>query len=295
MIVRIAGAGVAGLVVQQLSLLAITFVAQRYGDPGALTRFGWANAIYLLPHAVLVAPLLQLIFPRLSAAAEQDPSQAGDILVGIGAPITILSCLGAALLAATAVPVARVFVLGPGSGRTEALAWPLVAFAPAVIGFALLGLASRALLAEHRARSAGTAAVVGWSTVVVGVVLSGAMLPSRWLVVGLAAAVSVGMLAGAVVGWRAVVCAGTTGRGTAGGVLGRPLLVGVPAGIGAAVVPAWATARFADAGLAAAALGAVAAATAGTVLFLGLIVLLDRSQAARLQVLWRRPGTGASG
>ena len=62
----------------------------------------------------------------------------------------ISAWLGAALLVATAVPVARVFVLGPGSGRTAALAWPIIAFGPAVVGFALLGLASRTLLAQHR-------------------------------------------------------------------------------------------------------------------------------------------------
>ena len=66
-----------------------------------------------------------------------------------------MAWLGAALLVATAVPVARVFVLGPGSGRTEALAWPIVAFAPAVVGFTLLGLSSRTLLAQHLGTASG--------------------------------------------------------------------------------------------------------------------------------------------
>ena len=83
--------------------------------------------------------------------------------------------LGAALLAATAVPVARVFVLGPGSGRTAALAWPIVAFAPAVVGFSLLGLATRTLLAQHRARAAGLATASGWLVVIVAV-----LLPGHW-------------------------------------------------------------------------------------------------------------------
>ena len=81
----------------------------------------------------------------------------------------VLAWLGAALLAATAVPVARVFVLGPGSGRTAALAGPIVAFAPAVLGFALLGLASRTLLAQHRARAAGLTTAIAWAVVIIGV------------------------------------------------------------------------------------------------------------------------------
>ena len=153
----------AGLVVQQLSLLLINWAAKRTGDAGALTRFSWANAIYLLPFAVLVAPLLQMIFPRLSSAAELGSAAVVRVLAGIGPPLVVLASLGAALLAATAVPVARIFVLGPGSGRTAALAWPIMAFAPAVVGFALLGLATRTLLAQHLARSAGLATVLAWA------------------------------------------------------------------------------------------------------------------------------------
>ena len=150
---RIAGAGLVGLVLQQLSVLVISWAAQQTADPGALTRFTWANAIYLLPYAVLAAPLLQLVFPRLAAAAERgEPARSAAVLAEIAPLVVVLAWLGAALLVATAVPVARVFVLGPGSGRTAALAWPIAAFAPAVVGFALLGLASRALLAQHQAR-----------------------------------------------------------------------------------------------------------------------------------------------
>ena len=77
------------------------------------------------------------------------------VLTETGPLVVVAGWLGAGLLVATAVPVARVFVLGPGSGRTAALAWPIVAYAPAVVGFTLLGLASRTLLARHAARAAG--------------------------------------------------------------------------------------------------------------------------------------------
>ena len=205
MVGRIAGAGLVGLVLQQVSVLVISWANQQTGDQGALTRFTWASAIYLLPYAVLAAPLLQLIFPRLSAAAEAGRRRGAAVLAETGPLIVVVAWLGAALLVATAVPVARVFVLGPGSGRTAALAWPIVAYAPAVVGFTMLGLASRMLLARHQARAAGLTTAVAWAVVVVAVLVLRLVVP-----VGLAGA-GAGRPAcrsawsvGAVVGWRLV-------------------------------------------------------------------------------------------
>ena len=201
---RIAGAGLVGLVLQQVSVLVISWSNQQTGDQGALTRFTWASAIYLLPYAVLAAPLLQLVFPRLSSAAETGGAEVRRVLAEAGPLVVVAGWLGAGLLVATAVPVARVFVLGPGSGRTAALAWPIVAYAPAVVGFTLLGLASRVLLARHAARSAGLTTAVGWAVVVVAVLGLRLVVPDLWLVPALAGSVSLGMVAGAVVGWRLV-------------------------------------------------------------------------------------------
>ncbi len=177
-ILAIGFAGLAGLLLQQLSILVINWSAQRSDDQGALTRFTWANAIYLLPYAVLVAPLLQLAFPRLAAAAERGPAELQRVLAGLAPPLIGLAWLGAALLVATAVPVARVFVLGPGSGRASALAWPIVAFAPAVVGFSMLGLSSRTLLAQHRARAAGVTTASGWGAAVLAVLVARQVVPA---------------------------------------------------------------------------------------------------------------------
>ncbi len=291
-IVRIAAAGLAGLVMQQLSLLLINWAAKQTGDPGALTRFSWANAIYLLPFAVLVAPLLQLVFPRLSSAAEQGGDAVTRVLTGIAPPVVLLSSLGAALLAATAVPVARIFVLGPGSGRTEALAWPIAAFGPAVIGFALLGLASRALLAQHLARAAGTATVVAWGVVIVGVLVLRLVVPADWVVPSLSAAVSIGMVAGAVVGWVLVRRSGTDRASSeVSRSLAVALAVAVPAALVAGGGVGWLSRGLVDATLAGAVVGAFGCAAGCTVTF-GLIVLLvDRRLLAQVYALRARSDT----
>lgn len=272
-IVRIAAAAGAGLVAQQLSLLLISWAAKQSGDPGALTRFSWANAVYLLPFAVLVAPLLQTTFPRLSSAAEQGDRAVTSVLAGIAPPVVVLASLGGALLLATSVPVARIFVLGPGSGRTYALAWPIAALAPAVLGFAILGLASRALLAQHAARSAGIATVVAWGVVIVAVLGARRVVSGGWLVPSLSAAVSLGMLTGALVGWVMVVRRSRLTRSLG---MARPLLVAAPTGLLTGGAVAWVSRGLADAGLGSAVLGAFGCAAAAMALFVAIVFVADR-------------------
>jgi putative peptidoglycan lipid II flippase len=289
-ILRIGLAGLAGLVLQQLSVLLIAWAAQRSGDPGALTRFTWANALYLLPYAVLVAPLLQLVFPRLSVAAGEETADPGAgtpavqrVLAETLPSLLVLAWLGAALLAATAVAVARVFVLGPGSGRTDALAGPIAAFSPAVVGFALLGLASRALLAQHRARDAGLATALAWGTVILAVAVLRLVVPAPALVPSLAGCVSLGMAVGGLVGWLALHRSGVRVR------LVRPLLSGLAAAAAAVAVCWWPSGLLADRGLAAALLGGVGVAALCLLVFLAVLAVLDRPVLTGLMQLRRRP------
>jgi putative peptidoglycan lipid II flippase len=273
-IAKIAGAGIAGLVLQQLSLLVINWSAQQTGDQGALTRFTWANAIYLLPYAVMVAPLLQLIFPRLTTAAQEGAGAVAAVLGDIGPQLVLLASLGAALLVATAIPVARVFVLGPGSGDTTALAWPIAAFAPAVIGFGLLGLCSRTLLAQHRARAAGAVLITAWGVVIVAVLVLRLIVPAAWQVPALAGSVSLGMCAGAAVG--AVLARPMSW-------LGSSVFVGLVAAAAAGGLTAWPASLFRDSGLVTAAAAAFATAAGCLLIFLGVVFVLDRR---RFDELW---------
>ena len=270
-VAAIGAAGLAGLVLQQVSVLVVNLAAQRSPDPGALTRFTWANALYLLPYAVLAAPVLQLTFPRLAAAAERGGSEVAGVLGRTAPPLVVLSWLGAALLAATAVPVARVFVLGPGSGRTDALAGPVVALAPAVLAFALMGLATRTLLAQHRALAAGTTTALAWGTVTLGALVAAALVPGPGLVVALAGSVSLGLAVGAVVGWVALV----RRTGARPGIV-PALLAGAAAAVPAVVAGGALAGLGGQAGLLAAAGLAVAAALLTTAVFVGVLALVRR-------------------
>jgi len=270
-VAAIGAAGLVGLVLQQVSVLVVNLAAQRSPDPGALTRFTWANALYLLPYAVLAAPVLQLTFPRLAAAAEHGAHAVAVVVGRTAPPLVVLSWLGAALLVATAVPVARVFVLGPGSGRTGALAGPVAALAPAVLAFALMGLATRTLLAQHRALAAGTTTALAWGTVTLAALVAAAVAPPGTLVVALAGSVSLGLALGAVVGWVAL----TRRSGMRPGVV-PALLAGAVAAVPAAAAGGVLARLATDAGLLAAAGLAVAAALLATAVFVGVLALVRR-------------------
>jgi putative peptidoglycan lipid II flippase len=282
-IVTIAAAGIVGLILQQLSVLLINWSAQQTGDQGALTRFTWANAIYLLPYAVLAAPLLQLSFPRLAGAAEKGRGDVSQVLSQTGPATVLMAWLGAALLVATAVPVARVFVLGPGSGRTDALAWPIVAFAPAVVGFTLLGLSSRTLLAQHLGTASGVANASAWAAVIVCVAALRLVIPATWLVPALAASVSLGMVLGAAVGWLLLRRSGMPAVG-----LARPMWVGLVAAVLAGGVGAAGSQLLAEVGIVVAVLGACAVALACVLVFTAMLRVLAPSLLAQMWALRRR-------
>jgi putative peptidoglycan lipid II flippase len=282
-IITIAAAGIVGLVLQQLSVLLINWSAQQTGDQGALTRFTWANAIYLLPYAVLAAPLLQLSFPRLAAAAELGRDDVSNVLAETGPATVVMAWLGAALLVATAVPVARVFVLGPGSERTNALAWPIVAFAPAVVGFTLLGLASRTLLAQHLGKASGVANASAWAAVIISVAVLRQIVPAPWLVPIMAASVSLGMVVGAAAGWLLLRRSGMPAIG-----LTRPMLVGLAAAVLAGGLGAAGSRLLSDVGIVAAVLGACAVALVCVLVFTAMLRLLAPAVLSQMWALRRR-------
>jgi putative peptidoglycan lipid II flippase len=282
-IITIAAAGIVGLVLQQLSVLLISWSAQQTGDQGALTRFTWANAIYLLPYAVLAAPLLQLSFPRLAAAAEQGRADVSEVLAETGPATVVMAWLGAALLLATAVPVARVFVLGPGSERTGALAWPIAAFAPAVVGFTLLGLASRTLLAQHLGKASGVANASAWAVVIISVAILRLVVPAGWLVPIMAGSVSLGMAVGAVAGWLLLRQSGMPAIG-----LVRPMLVGLAAAVLAGGIGAATSRLLSEVGILAAVLGACVVAFLCVLVFTAMLRLLAPSVLSQMWALRRR-------
>ena len=194
---RLALAGLAALIAQQVAFLVITYVANHRGAVGSVALYTWAYAIYLLPFAVLIQPITTAVFPRLSGGGPGF----GELSAASTRAVLLASGLGAAMLGATAVPVAWIFAYDDGAvdpTRGYALADALVWFGPALLGFGLLMHGGRVLYARHAGRAVALVTVGAWILTAV----TGAVLSTSWdgtdVVQGLAAGMTVGMLAGGV-------------------------------------------------------------------------------------------------
>jgi putative peptidoglycan lipid II flippase len=229
---RLALAGLAALVAQQLAFLVITYLANHRGTDGSVALYTWAYAIFLLPFAVLIQPITTAVFPRLSTAYTSDSGYAGLAAASTRA-VLLTSGLGAAVLGATAIPVAWVFVYDNGAvdqTRGYALADALIWLGPALIGFGLLMHGGRVLYARHAGRAAAVVTVGAWlvTTVVAAVVTT------AWdgadVVQGLAAGMTAGMLAGGIA--MAVVVRRVAGPEAVTGVTRVALVALVAASLG---------------------------------------------------------------
>jgi putative peptidoglycan lipid II flippase len=280
---KLAAAGLAVLVAQQLAFVVTTYLANHRGAAGSIAVYTWANAVYLLPYAVLAVPITTAVFPRLAATFESGESAAFDLFAATSTRAVMLAGgAGAALLVGTAVPVARIFAYNDGrvqEAQASSLGAGLVAFAPAILGFAVLMHVGRVLYARHAGRQ--VAIVTGGAWLVVAV--AGVLLTLHWdgvdAVGALAAAMSVGMVAGAIV--LLVVLRQVAGPGVLSG-LSRATFAAL---VGAVLAGAagWAVALPADdGGWGSALLFSVLSGLAVVIVYAVVAVGLDRSDARAL-------------
>ena len=212
-VVRLGWAGAVTVGSQQLMVVVVLALAAGDGD---LTRFNLAQALYLLPWAVLAVPLATAAYPTLSATAERgDEEGYRAALAGTARTVALLACLGAAALVAVAQPVAN--LLG-----TPQAAPGIAGFAPGLLGYALFALLSRALYARGATSSAAAATAAGWAVAAGAALILAAALPDDRRVLALSLANSVGMLA-----LGALLVTAVRRRAGAGALAGLPRATGV--------------------------------------------------------------------
>lgn len=298
---RLAAAGLAGLLAQQLLVLVTVRLSNASGGAGALNVYQYVQAVYLLPYAVLAVPLATAAFPTLSGqVAAGDGEGYARTLTRSTRVVVLAAVSGAAVLVAAAPAVGRLFAaLDAGGAALSALPLALTAFAPGLVGFALLAHLGRALFAAGRAAYAGRVTVAGWLVAVVASLVlvpvlagTGGHAADRTLL-GLGLASSSGMtVAGALllVGAAGTRVAGTAVRGHLGGslpVLGRVVAVAVVGALAGRL----ATDRVSVEG----AVGALVAGVLGSAVVVGVLGVglwvTDRDDLRRLL----RRGTRAGG
>ncbi len=223
-------AGLAGLVAQQALVAVTLWLTGRYGGTGTITVYQYVQAVYLLPYAVLAVPLATAAFPQLSRSASDGDAHAyAGTLARTTGLVLLVAAAGAAVLAAAAPAVGGVFAAtdagrgsGPGATALAGISTTLTAYAPGLVGLALIAHLGRALFAAGRSRWAATATATGWSvaavlSVVIVVAGADAGTDPRRTLLGLGVASSVGMTvagAGLLAGASRVRVANGTATGT---------------------------------------------------------------------------------
>jgi putative peptidoglycan lipid II flippase len=276
---HLAAAGLGALLAQQVSVLVVLYLANTHGETGTINVYGYAQAVYFLPYAVLAVPLSTAVFPRLSERAGMgDRGGFATMAGGSTRLVTAASLTGMALLVAVAPAATAVFSLRDEmAGMTAAITW----FAPGLLGYALIFHVSRALYAVDRGRAAVAATATGWLVVsLASWALISALVPGGDDGPATLVALAVGSSAGMTVAGALLL--GALRRAAGPGVLaglGRTLLVGVlGAGIGAAAgrLIVDLVLGAVGGGLIGGVLAAVAGGVVAAVLPAGAIAALDR-------------------
>jgi putative peptidoglycan lipid II flippase len=283
-VIRLGWAGLVTVGAQQLALLVV--IGQAGGGPkGSLVLFNLAQAVFLLPWAVLAVPLATAAYPRLTTA---DDAGYRRLLARTARSTALAGWLGAGALVAVAVPAGAFFVGGPK------LTTGILAFAPGLIGYGLFALLSRALYARGRTTEVARATALSWGLVaLLAAGLSAGTAPEhRVLVLGLAHSAGM-LLLGALL---LLSVRRINGPATLAG-LGRTLTAGLVAAT-AAGAAGYAVGTIFDPTPArpVAVLQGMLCGFVGLAVFLGIAYVLDRDQ---VRTLARRggtpPGSPASG
>lgn len=158
----LAGAGLGAVGAQQLATALVLVLAMRAGGTGTLPVFQYAQAVYLLPYAVLVVPLVTSVFPHLSELRlVGDTAGFGRAAAASMRLVMVVAAIGAGVLLAAAPAIERFFHLIDRASATG-VGSTVGALALGLAPFAIATQATRILSAAHRARDALLVGSVGW-------------------------------------------------------------------------------------------------------------------------------------
>lgn len=165
---QLALAGLVALAAQQLATVAVMRLSRATGDPGTFTVYGYAQAVYVLPYAVLAVPIATSVFPSLAQSTGANLDVAPLVSRALKA-VLALTGVAAGVLMAVAAPIGSFFTAldarrgsAPSTEALAALPTALVAYAPGLVGFAAVAVLTRALYVRGSAPAAGAAVAGGW-------------------------------------------------------------------------------------------------------------------------------------
>jgi len=110
---------------------------------GGVAAFGLAWVVFLLPHSLLVVPLVTTRFPALARASLEPPGDDDTLSAGLRA-VTFCAFGAAALLGGLALPLSRVIAVGRAAASSNEVAGALAALAVGLVGYSVTLLLTRA-------------------------------------------------------------------------------------------------------------------------------------------------------
>ncbi|WP_245887839.1 murein biosynthesis integral membrane protein MurJ [Geodermatophilus tzadiensis] len=228
---RLALAGVLTLAGQQLVAAVAIRLASSGGAPdGTQVVYTAGLTLFLVPWAALAVPLATSAYPLLTErAATGDAAGYRRALAPVTVLVVVASLGAAAVLAAVAGPMARVFLLDGSAADVAALRDTILAFAPGLAGYGLVAVLTRALYARGLWRAPTACVLGGWLLAVAADVALAALAPPA----DRAAALAAGHSLGVTVAGLALVA--VTARVAGAGGLAGLVRCGLPAVLAAAL------------------------------------------------------------
>jgi putative peptidoglycan lipid II flippase len=178
---RLALAGVLTLAGQQ-AVAAVAIRLANDGPDGTQVVYFAGLTLFLVPWAALAVPLATSAYPGLAERAEVGDEAGYRRSL---APAAVL-VIAAAVLVAVSGPMARVFLVSAPETTVTALRDTIIAFAPGLVGYALVALLTRALYARGLWKAPTVCVVGGWLLAVAADVVLAQQLPveNRGLALG---------------------------------------------------------------------------------------------------------------
>ncbi|WP_193107373.1 murein biosynthesis integral membrane protein MurJ [Brachybacterium sp. FME24] len=197
------GAGLGAVGAQQVVLALVLLLAMRAGGTGTLPVFQYAQALYLLPYAIVVVPLVTAVFPHLSELRLVGDTTGFAALASASVrTVMVVSVVGGAMLFAGAPALEQFFRLIDRAGATG-VGSTAAALALGLAGFAVAIQCTRILSAALRARDALLVGSVGWGIAAVLIMLLVIPSPTRSAAEASTAfgiSIAIGMAVSALVG-----------------------------------------------------------------------------------------------
>ncbi len=158
----LAGAGILVLLAQQSFVLLSGILAQK---ESAMAVYQYSQAVFLLPFAVLLTPIITASFTNLNELYRINAAvKFREQVRSVSSVILLMATLCSAVLVAVAPGVQDFFqLIDKGGDQLTQLSDALTWTAPGLIGFALIAMLGRAFYALNQAAVATRCIALGWT------------------------------------------------------------------------------------------------------------------------------------